>query len=131
MKKKKESGIVVIDAVIATMAIMAFSILILSLIRNNIMENVKLKKETLAMIYITEIFENIAIEDYDNITEENISALVPQIVRNSYEVDFKVENNFPEIIDAENIIKKITIKLSFEVNGKNYNCSMQRMKIKE
>lgn len=131
MKKKKESGIVVIDAVIATMAIMAFSILILSLIRNNIMENVKLKKETLAMIYITEIFENIAIEDYVNITEENISALVPEIVRNSYEVDLKVEDNFAEIIDAENIIKKITIKLSFEVNGKNYNCSMQRMKIKE
>lgn len=131
MKKKKESGIVVIDAVIATMAIMAFSILILSLIRNNIMENVKLKKETLAMIYITEIFENIAIEDYDNITEENISALVPQIVRNSYEVELEVEDNFEEIIDVENIIKKITIKLSFEVNGKNYNCSMQRMKIKE
>ena len=106
MKKKKESGIVVIDAVIATMAIMAFSILILSLIRNNIMENVKLKKETLAMIYITEIFENIAIEDYDNITEENISALVPQIVRNSYEVELEVEDNFEEIIDVENIIKK-------------------------
>ena len=41
------------------MAVMIFSSLIFAMIFNNAVENVKLKKETMAMIYITEIFETI------------------------------------------------------------------------
>ena len=131
MKVNKNSGFVAVDMVISIIAIMIFSILIVSLMNNNVIENVKLKKETLAMIYITETFENIGIENYDNIIIENVNKLVPQYARDNYKVEMNITTDLSGVINNENIMKKVTIKLSYEVGGKIYSCSMERMKVKE
>lgn len=131
MKVKKDNGLVGVDMIIAIIAITIFSTLIVSLMYKNVVENVKLKKETLAMIYITEIFENIGIEMYDNVTEDNISSLVPEEALKNYEVEITVTNDLNGVANNEQIMKKVTIKMSYEVDNKTYSCSMQRMKIKE
>lgn len=131
MKVKKDNGLVGVDMIIAIIAITIFSTLIVSLMYKNVVENVKLKKETLAMIYITEIFENIGIEMYDNVTEDNSSSLVPEEALKNYEVEITVTNDLNGVANNEQIMKKVTIKMSYEVDNKTYSCSMQRMKIKE
>lgn len=132
MKIKKNNGLTGIDTVIAIIALMLFSTLIISMIYNNVFENVKLKQETLAMIYITEIFENIGIEDYNNITQENISQLVPkEVIDNNYEVTMDITTDFEDVTNKEDIMKKINVTLTYKVGDKNYSCSMQRMKTKE
>ena len=131
MKVKKDNGLVGVDMIIAIIAITIFSTLIVSLMYKNVVENVKLKKETLAMIYITEIFENIGIEMYDNVTEDNISSLVPEEALKNYEVEITVTSDLDGVANNEQIMKKVTIKMSYEVDNKTYSCSMQRMKIKE
>ena len=131
MKVKKDNGLVGVDMIIAIIAITIFSTLIVSLMYNNAIENVKLKKETLAMIYITETFENIEIESYDNVTEDNISILVPEEAFNIYEVELNITNELDDVQSNEDIMKKIILKLSYEIDNKTYSCSMQRMKIKE
>jgi len=131
MEIKKDNGLAGVDMIIAIIAITIFSTLIVSLMYNNVIENVKLKKETLAMIYITEAFENIGIETYDNITEENINNLVPEEARNNYNIEMTVTNEFDDVTNNEYIMKKITLKLSYEIANKTYSCSMERMKIKE
>ena len=131
MKIKKDSGLVGVDMVIAIIAITILSTLIVSLMYNNVIENVKLKKETLAMIYITETFENIGIESYTNVTEDNINDLVPEDAINNYQVEMTVTTDFDDITNNEYIMKKVTLKLSYEVANKTYSCSMERIKIKE
>lgn len=131
MKFKKTNGLAGIDMIIAVIAVMIFSTLIVSMLYNNVLENVKLKKETMAMIYSTEIFENIAIESYDNVTQENSSNFVPQEVLDNYTVDLNISTDLENIIYNENIIKKIVLTLTYDVGNKTYTCTMQRMKIKE
>ena len=131
MKIKKENGIAGVDMIIAIIALTIFSALIISLIYNNVIENVKLKQEALAMIYITEIFENIGIANYEEITEENINTLVPEQIRNSFKVIMNVTTDFEDVENNEGIMKKIEVELSYDITNKTYSYSMQRMKIKE
>ena len=92
MKIKKNKGFVTLDVIISIMAIMIFSVLIFSMMTNNFLENLKVRKETLSTIYITEIFESIGIATYDEITQENISNLIPDgIDQNNYNVDLNIE----------------------------------------
>ena len=84
------------------------------------------------MIHITEIFENIGIESYENITEANIiNSLIPKDVKNNYGVEVSVTNYFPDIQNYEDIMKKVTVKLSYTIEDKQYTCSMERIKGKE
>lgn len=131
MKTKKESGLAGIDIIIAIIAVTIFSTLIISLMYSNVVENIKLKKETLAMIYITEIFENIGIETYDNITQENINNLVPSEVNDLYQVEMTITNQLEDVNNNEDIIKKVQVTLTYVIDNKTYTCTMERMKIKE
>lgn len=139
MKKKRENGIAGVDVILAVIAVSIFSALIVGLMYNNAVENAKLKKETLAMIYITEIFENVGMESFDNLnigtytyndsTTDNIKNLFPLDMVGDYEIELKIEDVSNE--DNYKILKKISVTLTYKVNGKEYKCSMERMKIKE
>lgn len=143
MKLKKDKGLAGVDIVIAIIALMVFSTLIISLIYNNVAENVKLKKETLAMIYITEIFENVGIESYENLENGSyedlgkndytdiIENLVPEDAKTEYRVDIVITNELENVENNEDIMKKVVVTLTYSVNDKSYTCSMERMKIKE
>ena len=131
MKVKKNSGFVGADIVIAILAVTIFATLILTMMYNNVIENVKIKKETLAMIYITEIFEKIGTESYENVTEGNINNFVSEEVRNQYLVDISVTEQLQGVQNNEGILKKVNITLTYEVASRKYSCSMQRMKSKE
>lgn len=140
---RKENGLAGIDIIIATIALMLFSTLIVSMMYSNVMENVKLKKETLAMIYITEIFENIGIEDYSNLENgsyENIGEnsyadvienIVPEEAKDEYQIDILITDELENVAENEDIMKKIEVTLTYEINNKKYTYSMERMKVKE
>ena len=132
MKIKKENGLAGIDMVIAIIAIMLFSTLILSMTYTNVMEEIKLTKETLAMIHITEVFEKIGISNYSDVTEENRNNFISEEIRKRYDnIEFTVIEPFINSSQKENILKKIQITLSYKIDNKTYNCSMERMKVKE
>lgn len=120
-----------LDMIISIVAIFIFSVLIISLMYNNAIENIKLAKENLAMIHITEIFENVGIEKFENITQENIYNLIPEGVQNNYEVEIIVEDEIEGVTQEQNILKKIKATLTYEVGDKKYTCSMERLKVKE
>lgn len=130
MNIKKNSGLAGIDIVIAIIAIVIFTTLILALMYNNAMENIKIVKETLAMVYITEIFENIGIADFDEVTAGNENNFIPEEVNKNYEVNLKIEDEF-EDLEKQNIIKKINIIIKYEIGDKTYSCSAERLKAKE
>ena len=129
MKKnlKSESGIVTTDVVLSIIAIMIFSVLFISLMYNNSIENIKLKQEGLAIADITETFENIGIADYTDVTNENADSFIPEDVQNhAIKIDLEITQ-----IGEEDILKKITATASYKMANKVYEFSMERMKIKE
>lgn len=125
--KKNQNGFVGVDMAITIIAIVTFSTLIISLMYNNFLENAKLKKEALAMVYITETFENIGMTQFDEVTQESINNILPEDAKKYYTVNSSV--NLLE--NEEQIIKKISITLSYEVGNKTYNVTMDRLKAKE
>ena len=141
MRIKKNNGLTSIDLVIAIIAITLFSTLIFSLMSYNVNENVKLTKETMAIIHLTEILENIGIESYENLSngnhidlgvnqyDEHIEGLVPDKVKENYKVDIFISDELNNVAENENIMKKIQVTLTYEVNNKQYAYSMQRMKM--
>ena len=143
MKIKREKGLAGVDLVIAVIAVMAFSTVIVFLMQGNVNENVKLKKDTLAMIYITEIFENVGMESYQNLENgtyedignndyiSSIENLLPLDMAKGYKVDITITNGIENVANNEDIMKKVVVTLTYSLNNKNYTCTMERMKIKE
>ena len=110
-------------------AIIIFSTIIISLMYNNALQNKKIKKEALAIIYITETFENVGIASFDDITSDNISNFVPIEVGRYYTVSTDVTELDQN--EYEKIIKKVSISLSYKVGNKTYDVTMERLKAKE
>lgn len=133
MKIKNVKGFVGVDIVIGILAVFIFSILIISLMYNNFLENLKIKKDAMAAIYLTEIFESIAIEDYDNISQENILNLVSSdLEEKGYGIVINIDNELELPEDKnEDILKKITATISYEIGDKRYERAMDRIKVKE
>lgn len=132
MNIKKNTGLAGIDVVIAVIAVIIFTTLILAIMSSNAKESVKIAKETMAMVYITEIFENIGIADFDEVTEENKENFIPDEVKKNYNVELVVKEDFEEIEETkEKIIKKIELKLTYQIGNKTYSCSAERLKSKE
>lgn len=125
--KKNQNGFVGVDMAITIIAIVTFSTLIISLMYNNFLENAKLKKEALAIVYITETFENVGMTQFDEITQESIDNLLPEDAKEYYTVNSSV--NLLE--NDEQIIKKISVTLTYDVGNKTYNVTMDRLKAKE
>lgn len=121
---KKNNALAGIDIVIAVVAIIIFSTLILSLITTNVTGNVKIARETIATIYMTEIFEKIGLADYDDVTADNNVKFIPENVSGDYEIKFSV-TPYPE---EEDILKIVKLTLKYEIGGKTYECSMERLK---
>lgn len=137
MRIKKNNGFVAIDAVIAILAIMIFSIIIVYMIYNNFMANARIKLQALATIYLTETLENVGIAEYEDITQEKINDgqvdLVPEGVKNSsYNMEITIEelDGLNEEQKEDQIIKKVKATISYELVNKNYQCSMERIKAK-
>lgn len=133
MKSNKEKGFIGIDMVLAILAIMIFSALIASLMYTNTLENLKVRRETLATIYLTEILENIGITTYDEVIQENVNNFIPaNLEEDKYNVEITISDDIDLINnEEENIIKKVVATISYELGNKNYQHSIGRIKIKE
>lgn len=129
---KKNNGFVGIDMTIAVMAIIIFSGLIIFLMYNNFLENVKIKREALATIYLTETLENIGIESYDNINIDNKENLISaNAIENGYDIQLTISDFYEDDTTKEDIIKKVVATISYKIGNKKYQHSMERVKIKE
>ena len=119
------------DIILTVITIVLFTGIILSLMYNVKYENTRLLYKLSASIYLTETMENIGIEDYDNVTSNNAS-LVPEDLPSFFEEIINVEDLSEDENSGieEDIIKKITVSISYTVNGKKYEQSMERLKVK-
>ena len=126
---KSDKGFTATDIAIAIVTIIIFTSTILGLMYNVKNENVKLQAKLLSNIYLTETLENIGIADYDDVTSEN-SNLIPADITDKFHVTLEV-TEVPNENSEENIVKRINAKITYTIAGKQYENSIQRLKIKE
>lgn len=125
MNAKNSKGFVGTDIIISIIAVIIFSGLIFSMMYNNFWENLKIKADSLAIIYLTETLEQIGIADYEEVTQENSMNFMSADLLNSY------YNINLEVTQENEITKKIRATISYKLVNKRYQQSIERIKIKE
>lgn len=133
MRINSNKGFVGVDMVLAILAIIIFSAIIVSMMYNNFLENSKINRQALAIIYLTETLENVGIAAYDDVTQENINNFIPSDI-GEYNYEMKVEVTTDDLVlsndQQEDIIKKVKATISYKIGNKNYEHSMERIKAK-
>ena len=128
---KNSKGFTQTDIVVAVVAIIFFTTLIVALMTNVKVQSTKLKGKLLANIYLTEALENVGILQYDYVTEENKNLIFPKMTD-----AFTPQLSISKLTDEDNtkdedVIKKVEVKITYQIGNKTYEETAQRLKVKE
>ena len=128
---KNSKGFTQTDIVVAVVAIIFFPTLIVALMTNVKVQSAKLKGKLLADIYLTEALENVGILQYDYVTEENKNLIFPKMTD-----VFTPQLSISKLTDEDNtkdedVIKKVEVKITYQIGNKTYEETAQRLKVKE
>ena len=130
---KKQGGLTGVDVTIAIVTITFFTGLILSLMYNVKNQNYIKACKITSDLYLTETLENIGIIDFDEVvttSSNSVSQIIPQLPA-IFSETVSVENISDIDPNKENIIKKVTVTISYNIGNRNYEKSVQRLKIKD
>lgn len=128
---KESKGITAVDVSIAVVAIIIFTSIIVSMMANVKLENTNIRRKAIATIYLTEILENVGIAAYDNVKENN-AQLIPSNMPDVYDAQISVEKlKDSDATKEQDLIKKVTVSISYHVGNKEYTETIQRLKVKE
>lgn len=128
---KNSKGFTQTDIVVAVVAIIFFTTLIVALMTNVKVQSAKLKGKLLADIYLTEALENVGILQYDYVTEENKNLIFPKMTD-----VFTPQLSISKLTDEDNtkdedVIKKVEVTITYQIGNKTYEETAQRLKVKE
>lgn len=128
---KNNKGFTQTDIVVAVVAIIFFTTLIVALMTNVKVQSTKLKGKLLANIYLTEALENVGILQYDYVTEENKDLIFPKMTD-----VFTPQLSISKLTNEDNtkdedVIKKVEVKITYQIGNKTYEETAQRLKVKE
>lgn len=121
-------GITGIDLTISIIVLSLFTGLIVSLMLNTYSTAVEIKKSANAMAYATIILEKVDEKSFENINNSFVSyleSLGEVDISDDYTIEFNTETL------EENLFKKATITVRYEVNGDEKSISINKLKVKE
>ena len=121
---KTKHGFTGIDILLAIVVIILFTTVIASLMYNIKYENLKIKNKLISNIYLIETLENIGIASYDSITSDNLSVF-PEDMPNSLQKSIEVTETHKDII------KKVKVTISYNIEDRTYENILERLKIKD
>ena len=138
MNLEKENGVTGVDIAISIAIIMIFVSVIASLFYNVSSESTNLKRRAQATEYAIQEIENLKAKTMDDIANNELSYEIPETnpeeIAPGYNKSVKIED-YKELKGddgiEENIIKKITVTVSYKVNGKSESITLEAMVTKE
>lgn len=133
MKIRSEKGITNIDYVVAIIIFMIGSVAVLGLYYNMYKTMSKIKIDETIIGYITEICEDIDLENYRDVdTEEEINQIIRSAnIPEQYLVEcigIEKQNDTNEALD---VVQKINIKVSYSYGDSNREYVIKKVKVKE
>ena len=139
MKKYHEKGATGID-IVGGMVIFAFaSVLVVNLYYQIFVTTVSTKVHQVATGCITEVFEKIDLENYQDITDARVKEMINEAKMNDYfneeknssHVEYSIINYAKEAGEEEDILKKITITVVYNIGGNEVTFPMSKIKVRE
>lgn len=158
---KTDNGFTTVDALIAILIIALFTGIIATIIYNIYLANTSIKRMSIATGYITSIFEYTEKIYYDDVTIENLKKHIQETESNFYTNNennkIVIESNNNDEIKEEfgnpnaytiniyieyynktegnteklDLIKQITVTVSYKLGNKNQSISMTKIKQRE
>lgn len=131
MKKKNKKildnkGITGIDLTIGLIILSIFSGLIITLMSAIYMNSIEIQKSANAMAYATIILEKVDEKSFNEIDEDFLTTIEDEIdISSDYNIDFSTD------VLEEDLIKKVVVKVSYDVSGNQKSMTINKLKIKE
>ena len=139
MKIKSEAGATGMDIVSGIMIFMLSAAVVVSMYYQIYVITTQIKVHQYAIGCITDIFEKIDLESYDNITEDKIKELIDKSGLNTYfneekndsRVDYYLENYQSESKVEQDLVKKINITVVYNVGETQMTLPISKIKVRE
>ena len=123
-----EKGITGIDLIIGIVVLSIFTVVIVSLMLNAYSTSIGVKKSANAMAYATIILEKVDEKSFEDVNDSFVAyleALGEVDISDDYTITFNTE------VLEENLFKKATITVSYDVNDDQKSITINKLKIKE
>ena len=130
--QNNEKGLSGVDIVIAMGLIVIFIPLITTLFINIYMNWMTTKRNTMANAYATQIIEHVEAEYYDDVTQEEVENFKTSLdMPSGYNTEITIETYTKEGEQTEDLIKTITVSITYKVGKNTENVTMRSLKTKE
>ena len=127
---KGKKGFTTIDILLAVITVIIFTSIIVSLMYNVRMENLRITSKLQANVLLTETLENIGIAKYEEVDNSNAN-LIPDL-NESFQIKLNVLPIYNEGSgESQNLIKRVEVTVYYSIGDKIYEETIQRLKIKE
>lgn len=128
MKLRSNKGITGIDLAIAIIVLATFTGVIITLMSNIYRNSIDIQKNANAMAYATIVLEKVDEKAFEEINADFVNTL-----KDSGEVEISSDYiiNFSTEVLEENLIKKVGVKVSYDINGEQRTITINKLKIKE
>lgn len=133
MKKKNKKfldnkGVTGIDLTIAIIVLSIFAGLIATLMSSIYKNSIEIQKSANAMAYATIVLEKVDEKSFNEIDENFVTKLI-----NNGEVD--IDSNYTINLSTEDLeedlLKKVIVQVSYDINGEQRAMIINKLKIKE
>ena len=128
MKLRSNKGITGIDLAIAIIVLVTFTSLIITLMSSIYRNSIDIQKNANAMAYATIVLEKVDEKAFEEINADFVNTL-----KDSGEVEISSDYIITistEVLE-ENLIKKVGVKVSYDINGEQRTITINKLKIKE
>ena len=128
MKLRSNKGITGIDLAIAIIVLATFTGVIITLMSNIYRNSIDIQKNANAMAYATIVLEKVDEKAFEEKNADFVNTL-----KDSGEVEISSDYiiNFSTEVLEENLIKKVGVKVSYDINGEQRTITINKLKIKE
>ncbi len=139
MKIKSEAGATGMDMVAGIIIFILSAAVVASMYYQIYVTTTQIKVHQYALGCITDIFEKIDLESYENVSEDKVKELIKQSGLETYFNDEKndsrvysyLENYKDESKVDQDLVKKITITVVYTVGENQMTLPMSKIKVKE
>lgn len=139
MKLQNEKGVVGADVVVGIIIFLIGSLSALMLYTNmySVVKKIKINEELIG--YITDIFEKVDDELYDNINEERMEEIIASSnIPEAFELEYSI-TNYKDTVEAkggssagvEDLVKRITLNVKYSIDHIDRNYTIGRIKVRE
>lgn len=135
MSLKEETGVTALDISTGTLIFVLFTTVILALYTQIYKQSALIKIHQDAMSYIIQICEDIDLKEYgmtENINEYKLN-IIEQInfPIDKYELTLNQEKYIETHLDAEDLVKRINIRITYTFDGQEKIIEVNKIKVKE